>query len=175
MVLDAALFYRRSQSARWARSVPSYLDPSLLLKLSALLRVPAAPACRRPLLFCAPLHSCAQERCVSTLFSIISSIFAKTPGMASKGVFQPFSFALFSFLPRNSFRSNTYRRIPRFNRNQPKSSASNPFRFNTYGPPVCNPFIRNTYKKQGEGGQHRPSVRPSQECLTSRSWPVVTS
>jgi len=77
--------------------------------------------------------------------------------------------------PHKVFRMNTYKRTPRFSRNQPKLSARNPFGCNTYRLHACNPFIRNTYKKQGEGYpgcRLRPSALPCTLLQKSEPHPL---
>src|SRR5579885_3585505 len=62
---------------------------------------------------------------------------------------------------RNSFRNNTCKPIPRFSRNQPKSSAPNPFGIRTYKICVRNSFRIRTYKKRGEGWTDLPLPQPT--------------
>jgi hypothetical protein len=97
------------------------------------------------------LHSSARERTPSSSFTIVCALFAETPGGVTTSVSSTLQFASVGFFSRNSFRSNTCSRPPRFAEFWPRSSASNPFRCNSYRVPVRNPFIRNTYKNQGEG------------------------
>jgi len=78
-----------------------------------------------------------------------------------------------SSLARNSFIRNTCSRTPRRVSGfvlanpelattvfQPKSSAHNPFRSNTYRNQLRNPFIRNTYKNPGEGHLQARQIPP---------------
>jgi len=86
------------------------------------------------------------------LFQSFPHSFAKTPGVSSIAFLQLSNFALVDFLPYNSFRINTCGRSPRFGRNQPKSSARNSRRINTYKIPRCKFFRIRTYKKTEGGG-----------------------
>jgi hypothetical protein len=70
-----------------------------------------------------------------------------------------------STLSRNFFRIRTYSRSPCFSRNQPKSSARNSSRINTYKIYVCNPFRIRTYEKTRGVGDI---------MLTSLACPVQT-
>ena len=143
MTSDAALFYRRPQSA------PATLDfhPSPRSLFAPPCSTGQDPSSR------SSLRSSAKERTPSLLFTIACALFPKTPGVSPRAFLQLFKFELIDSLTRNSFRCNTCSRSPRFDRNQPKSCASNSFRCNTYRLCARKPFIRNTYKNQGEGCQ----------------------
>ena len=96
-------------------------------------------------LFCALLHHQIEAHLLP--FQPLPHSLAKTPGVSPTALPQLFN-NLFNSL-RKSFRINTYRRSPRFSRNQPKSSARKSFRFRTYKKSICKPFRIRTYKKKG--------------------------
>jgi hypothetical protein len=100
-------------------------------------------------LFLALLH---QSEAHLFTFQFLAHSSAKTPGCHQSrfSFFGPPRATRHS--PANLFRISTYRRRPRFDRDQPKSSVHKPFRINTYKKSRCNPFRIRTYKKPGGGG-----------------------
>ena len=84
-------------------------------------------------------------------FQLFAHSVAKTPGWHQERFFNSSTSAPSALLFRNSFRSNTYRRTPRFAAFWPKLSVHKSFGCDTYRRSRCNPFRRNTYKKCGEG------------------------
>jgi hypothetical protein len=82
MTLDAALFCPRPELARQSDLLPTHLDRSLIPTFSAF----PPPS---SLTLCSLLHSCAKERTTSPLFSIISALFAKTPGCYQERFLSP--------------------------------------------------------------------------------------
>jgi hypothetical protein len=91
-------------------------------------------------------RSFAPERNPSPSFSIPCALFVCLPGMAPVA-FSKLSLATsHSSLATISIRINTCGRSPRFNRNQPKLSASNSLGINTYKIHLCNPFRIRTYE-----------------------------
>jgi hypothetical protein len=94
----------------------------------------------------------SQERKAHPLpFQRVAHSWRKTPGMASRALLNLQACKPSSSQTPNSFRHNTYSQSPHFNRNQPKWPARHPFKCSTYRLRVCKPFVRNTYKKAGEG------------------------
>ena len=125
------------------------------------LALSSPPAHFRPSLFFALLH---QSENYPLPFQSSAHSLCVYPGWHQERFFQLFNLEPVNFLGPKSFRSNSCRRTPRRvsgfvlanpestnDRNQPKSSARNSCRINTYRLRACNPFRRNTYKKPGRG------------------------
>jgi len=118
------------------------------------------------------VHSFATpNRRTSAFFSIASALFCENTGMASRAFRQ---FSPVDSRPPKSFTCNTYRRSPRLAVFWPKLSLRNSFGCNTYRLRAHNSFIRNTYKKHGEGAGQSISHAPPLPSRATEHRPRLT-
>src|SRR5260221_12863178 len=141
------MFTRRGgvgQPPSFSAPAPAVVAPSSTL---------ACPEPRR-------VHSFAPERELSRSLSITCALFACLPGMTPRATL----FSGSSLVTRHSplvypeprratipCRIRTYRRTPRFSRNQPQGRSRKSFRIRTYRHPFCKSFRIRTYEKTGWG------------------------